>query len=74
MRPLPHFQEELTALKARLLVMGGLAEDAVRRAVNGLAGRDQAALDLFSAVMDRLLPRGLDLRGQVEDFLQTITQ
>jgi len=45
MRPVPHFQEELAALNQRLLAMGGLAEDAVRRAVGGLSGRDQAALD-----------------------------
>ncbi len=44
-RPIPHFQVELSVLKTRLLVMGGLAEDALRRAVDGLAGRDPGALD-----------------------------
>ena len=44
-RSIPHFQEELAAIKERLLAMGGLAEDAVRRSVDGLARRDLAAID-----------------------------
>ena len=40
-----HFQEELDALKARLLEMGGLAEDRVRRAVQALVERDSADID-----------------------------
>jgi phosphate transport system protein len=40
-----HFQEELEALQARLLEMGGLAEERVRSAVHGLAVRDAAAID-----------------------------
>src|SRR5207237_7961185 len=36
----PHFQEELEQLKARLLEMGGLAEDRVRSAVKALVDRD----------------------------------
>jgi phosphate transport system protein len=47
-RPLPHFQEELSALKERLLAMGGLAEDAVRRVVEGLAHSDLTAIDRVS--------------------------
>ena len=39
-RHIPHFQEELEQLKARLLEMGGLAEDRVRLAVSGLVDRD----------------------------------
>jgi phosphate transport system protein len=35
-----HFQEELEALQARLLEMGGLAEERVRAAVEGLVSRD----------------------------------
>src|SRR4051794_7606786 len=35
-----HFQEELEQLKTRLLEMGGLAEDRVRAAVEGLVRRD----------------------------------
>jgi phosphate transport system protein len=40
-----HFQEELDALKERLLAMGGLAEERVHEAVRGLMDRDNAALD-----------------------------
>jgi phosphate transport system protein len=35
-----HFQEELELLTSRLLEMGGLAEERVRRSVHGLAERD----------------------------------
>jgi phosphate transport system protein len=41
----PHFQEELDQLKARLLAMGGLAEDRVRSAIEALVNRDQALVD-----------------------------
>ena len=41
MQQVPHFQEELDALKARLLEMGGLAEERVRSAVRALVDRDQ---------------------------------
>lgn len=44
-RHIPHFQEELSTLKARLLEMGGLAEDRVRRAVDALVARDRDALE-----------------------------
>jgi phosphate transport system protein len=44
-RPVRHFQEELEALQGRLLEMGGLAEERVRAAVEGLAARDPAAID-----------------------------
>jgi phosphate transport system protein len=40
--PIPHFQEELDALKSRLLEMGGLAEDRVRTAIDALVRRDPA--------------------------------
>jgi phosphate transport system protein len=39
-KAVPHFREELEALLARLLEMGGLAEDRVREAVGGLTTRD----------------------------------
>ena len=39
-----HFQEELEQLKARLLEMGGLAEEQVRLAVQGLVARDRTLL------------------------------
>ncbi|MBM3773362.1 MAG: phosphate signaling complex protein PhoU [Acidimicrobiia bacterium] len=40
-----HFQEELEQLKARILEMGGAAEEQVRLAVRGLAERDHDAID-----------------------------
>jgi phosphate transport system protein len=40
-----HFEEELDQLKARILAMGGLAEDRVQKAVDGLVSRDLARLD-----------------------------
>jgi phosphate transport system protein len=40
-----HFQDDLDALKQRLLAMGGLAEERVRESVRGLMDRDGAALD-----------------------------
>ena len=39
-RQVPHFREELEALQGRLLEMGGLAEERVRAAVQGLVSRD----------------------------------
>ena len=44
-----HFQEELEALKSRLLEMGGLAEERVRASVEGLVSRDVALLDTVLA-------------------------
>ena len=44
-----HFQAELEQLKARLLEMGGLAEEQVRLAVKGLVDRDR---DLIARVLD----------------------
>jgi len=40
-----HFQEELEGLQTRLLEMGGLAEERVRSAVEGLVSRDVALID-----------------------------
>ena len=40
-RHVRHFQEELDQLKARLLEMGGLAEDRVRESVQSLVTRDR---------------------------------
>src|SRR4026207_2289555 len=45
-----HFQEELEQLKARLLEMGGLAEEQVRLAGKGLGDRDR---DLIARVLLR---------------------
>lgn len=44
-RHISHFQEELEQLKARLLEMGGLAEDRVRLAVRALVDRDLATVE-----------------------------
>ena len=44
-RPVRHFEEELEALQNRLLEMGGLAEERVRAAVQGLVTRDAALVD-----------------------------
>ncbi len=44
-RTVPHFQEELEALQGRLLEMGGLAEEQVRSAVQGLVARDTALVE-----------------------------
>jgi phosphate transport system protein len=44
-RHIPHFQEELEQLKARLLEMGGLAEDRVKLAVRALVERDLALVE-----------------------------
>ena len=49
MTSIPHFQEELDRLKARLLEMGGMAEDRVRSAVKALVERD---ISLVDAVID----------------------
>jgi phosphate transport system protein len=43
-RVVRHFQEELEALKERLLAMGGLAEERVRVSVHALAERDAGAV------------------------------
>jgi phosphate transport system protein len=45
MNQVPHFQEELDQLKARLLEMGGLAEERVRLAVRALVERDAGLVD-----------------------------
>jgi phosphate transport system protein len=44
-RSVRHFEEELGTLQARLLEMGGLAEERVRAAVQGLVSRDLAITD-----------------------------
>ena len=47
-RAVPHFQDELEGLQTRLLKMGGLAEELVRLAVQGLVTRDGALVDKAS--------------------------
>ena len=48
-RVVRHFQEELEVLKSRLLEMGGLAEERVRRSVQALADRDLREIDRLLA-------------------------
>jgi phosphate transport system protein len=48
-RPVRHFQEELDTMQARLLEMGGLAEERVRVAVHGVMTRDVAQIDRIVA-------------------------
>src|ERR1700741_3578406 len=40
-----HFQRELETLKGRLLAMGGIAEERVRTAMQGLVERDGVLID-----------------------------
>lgn len=44
-RVVPHFQEQLSTLKERLLVMGGLAEERVRAIMEALVERDVQLVD-----------------------------
>ena len=44
-RQVPHFREELEALQGRLLEMGGLAEERVRAALQGLVVRDPVIIN-----------------------------
>jgi len=44
-----HFQEQLQALKERLLTMGGLAEESVRLALQALVDRDPRLVDRVTA-------------------------
>jgi phosphate transport system protein len=45
MNQVPHFQEELDQLKARLLEMGGMAEERLRTAVRALVERNGELVD-----------------------------
>jgi phosphate transport system protein len=44
-RQIPHFREELEALQGRLLEMGGLAEERVHAALEGLVSRDPVIIN-----------------------------
>ena len=44
-RAVRHLQEELGQLQARLLEMGGLAEDRVRASIEGLVSRDREVIE-----------------------------
>jgi phosphate transport system protein len=62
-RVVRHFQEELEALKERLLAMGGLAEEHVRMAVRALTVRE---LDDLEAVVSGDEPIN-DLHMEIDD-------
>jgi phosphate transport system protein len=62
-RSFRHFQDDLDALKERLLAMGGIAEERVREAVRALTERDSAAVD---AVVDGDEPIN-DLHMEIDD-------
>jgi phosphate transport system protein len=59
-----HFQEELSQLKARLLAMGGLAEERVRTAMQGLVNRDGVAIE---AVLNGDMPVN-ELHIEIDDL------
>ena len=59
-----HFQQELGLLKERLLAMGGLAEDRVRTAMQGLVDRDG---DLIDEVLNGDMPVN-ELHIEIDDL------
>lgn len=69
MMPQRHFQEDLEKLKSTLVEMAGLAEDAVRNAVNALLTRDpQKAADVVKGDAD-LDTLELELEDQAINLL-----
>ena len=59
-----HFQQELGGLKERLLAMGGLAEERVRTAMEGLVERD---MDLIEEVLNGDVPLN-ELHIEIDDL------
>src|SRR5919197_3126085 len=59
-----HFQEELEQLKARLLQMGGLAEEHVRLAVKGLVDRDRDLIERVIAGDEPLNRMHIEVDGR----------
>jgi phosphate transport system protein len=59
-----HFQEELEQLKARLLEMGGLAEEQVRLAVKALMDRDRELIELALHGDDPLNKLHIEIDGR----------
>ena len=59
-----HFQQELETLKGRLLAMGGLAEERVRTAMQGLVERD---VELIEQVLNGDMPLN-ELHIEVDDL------
>jgi phosphate transport system protein len=69
MNQVPHFQEELDQLKARLLEMGGLAEDRVRTAVRALTERDHARVDAVLTGDTPINQRHIEIDGRCVKLL-----
>ena len=64
-----HFQDDLDALKAMLVGMAGLAEEAVRLAVEALLERDLAKAELVSTNDDRIDELEVDVDNQAMSLL-----
>ena len=63
-RTTPHFHEELDALKARLLEMGGLAEEKVRLSIQSLVDRDSALVEEVLAGDDPINRLHIEVDGR----------
>ncbi|HEX2445886.1 MAG TPA: phosphate signaling complex protein PhoU [Vicinamibacterales bacterium] len=63
-RTTPHFHEELDALKARLLEMGGLAEEKVRLSIQSLVERDSALVEEVLAGDDPINRLHIEVDGR----------
>jgi phosphate transport system protein len=63
-RVVRHFQEELEQLQTRLLEMGGLAEENVRVAVQGLVERNQDLIDRVLAGDEPLNALHIEIDGR----------
>ena len=64
-----HFQDDLDALKAMLVGMAGLAEEAVRLAVEGLLERDLQKAELVSTNDDRIDELEVEVDNQAMSLL-----
>ncbi len=69
MADLPHFQGALEALQGRLLEMGGLAEERVRTAVQGLVSRDPELIEATLVGDEPINERHLDVDNRCFTFL-----
>jgi phosphate transport system protein len=69
MASVPHFQEELAQLKARLLEMGGLAEDGVRCAIRAMVERDHALVERVLAGDPPINQLHIDIDGRCVKLL-----
>jgi phosphate transport system protein len=60
----PHFHEELNVLKAKLLEMGGLAEERVYQSVQALSERDAAGVERVLAGDDPINRLHIEIDGR----------